>query len=400
MSRNTSTTNSAPIDTVTVDRPQQFGAPQLGLALAEVDQLIRASEARNRFAVDGSAVTVAVCDTGLNTRHIDFRGKVRDQRNFTADNEGALEDANDGHGHGSNVSGIIVANGDHRGIAPGAGIVPLKVLSNMGRGSFAAVAEALEWVLDNAGRHNISVVCMSLGAGDNRTSDDGLVGDRINEQIQHLRERRIAVVIAAGNDYFKHGSAQGMSYPAILRHCVSVGAVYDKRAGSFSYESGAKAFSTGPDRITPFSQRLHHSVGGSCRTDLFAPGAPVTSAGIEGPRGESVQHGTSQAAPVVAGVIALMQTLHLELCGELPEVDELVGMLQRGATLIRDGDDESDNVTNTGLDFERVDAVGALDALTCRIQKRLFLGGAPLRGHARLTIPIDSGLHDQSNAAE
>ena len=95
-----------------------------------------------------------------------------------------------------------------------------------------------------------------------------------------------------------------------------------------------------------------------------------------------------------------MQALHLELCGELPEVDDVVGMLQRGAIVIRDGDDEADNVTNTGLDFERVDAVGGLDALTRWIQKRLFLGGVPLRGCARSSIPMDGGLSDQANAAE
>jgi subtilisin family serine protease len=371
---------SVPLEIVPVERLRQFEAPQLGLALAQVDRLIRANEARNLFKVDGSGQTAAVCDTGLNTAHVDFAGRVRAQRNFTQDNGGDPDDASDGNGHGTNVAGIVAANGDHRGVAPGAGLIPLKVLGDAGGGSFQAVADALQWVLDHREEHNISVVCMSLGAGDNRLNDAGLEQDQVNGLIRRLRERRVAVVIAAGNDYFTHGSKQGMSYPAILRGCVSVGAVYDEFEGPFSYESGARAFSSGPDRITPFSQRLHETVDADCRTDIFAPGAPVTSSGIDGPRGESIQHGTSQAAPVTTGVILLMQELYRRLSGELPEVDVLVEMLRNGGVVIRDGDDEADNVKHTNLDFRRVDALGALQAVVRSLQKDLLLTGEVLGG--------------------
>ena len=369
-----------------VEPPRQFAAPQLGLALAEVDRLIRANEARNLFQVDGSGHTAAVLDTGLNIVHVDFTGRIPTQRNFTTDNSGDPSNANDGQGHGTNVAGIIAADGDHRGVAPGASIIPLKVLSNSGGGSFAAVADALNWVLDHRGEHGISAVCMSLGAGDNRTNDAGLEEDTVNDRIAALRDQRVAVIIAAGNDYFPHGSRQGMSYPAICRHCVSVGAVYDEFEGPFSYNSGAQTSSSGPDRITPFSQRLHETVNSDCRTDIFAPGAPVTSAGIGGPRAESVQHGTSQATPVTVGVILLLQQLYKRLAGELPEVDELVDLLRRGGIAIHDGDDEADNVQHTNLVFRRVDAVGALDAAARSLQKKLFLTGQPLGGTAMVRL--------------
>ena len=369
-----------PEDIVAVDPPRQFSAPQLGLALTEVDRLIRANEARNVFKVDGAGLAVAVLDTGLNTTHVDFNGRVIAQRNFTADNGEDPDDATDGHGHGTNVAGIIAADGDHRGVAPGANLIPLKVLTNGGGGSFRSVTDALQWVLDHRTEHSISAVCMSLGAGDNRQGDSGLGADPTNERIRQLREHRVAVAIAAGNDYFRHSSEQGMSYPAILRHCVSVGAVYDEFEGPFLYGSGAQAFSSGPDRITPFSQRLHEDVSPLCRTDIFAPGAPVTSSGIDGPRGESVQHGTSQAAPVTVGVMTLMQALHLKLAGHLPEVDELVEWMRRSCVLIRDGDDEDDNVEHTGLSFCRVDAFGSLDAVARALQKKMLLTGHPLGG--------------------
>ena len=54
-----------------------------------------------------------------------------------------------------------------------------------------------------------------------------LENDEIRKLIQELRVNRVAVVIAAGNHYFQHNSQQGMAYPAIVRECISVGAVYD-----------------------------------------------------------------------------------------------------------------------------------------------------------------------------
>jgi subtilisin family serine protease len=179
-------------------------------------------------------------------------------------------------------------------------------------------------------------------------------------------------VIAAGNDYFRHGSRQGMGYPSILREAVSVGAVYDANEGSFSYGDGAVARSTGPDRITPFSQRLHPEVNPNTRTDIFAPGAPVTSTGIQNDHGESVQHGTSQATPVTAGVILLMQEFYHRTTGQLPVVDDLVTWLRNGGVVITDGDDEDDNVAHTNLKFFRLDALSALEAVRRHLQHELF----------------------------
>lgn len=355
-----------------VEAPVQFNQPQFTPALVEVDLFLRATQAREGFAVDGSNLTVAVLDTGLRTTHVDFVGRVPTQRNFTPDNGGNPGDASDGHGHGTNVGGIIVANGIHRGIAPGANIIPLKVLGNNGSGSFEAINNALAWVSDNRDQYNITAVCMSLGDSGNYTSDDDLAFDDIRQKIQQLRQARVAVVVAAGNDFFVHNSQQGMSYPAIIRETVSVGAVYDAIEGPFSYGSGAQAFSTRPGQITPFSQRLHPSVNRVTRTDIFAPGAPVTSSGINNDRGESIQHGTSQATPVITGVILLLQQFYLRETSILPTIDNLTLWLRNGGVSINDGDDEDDNVVNTGLNFIRVDALTALDAVRRHLRKQLL----------------------------
>jgi subtilisin family serine protease len=356
--------------------PVQLDAPEVPF-LVEVDKFIRASEARRLFDVTGQGLCAAVLDTGLNTSHVDFAGRVVACRNYTPDNGGDANDATDGNGHGTNVAGIVLAGKDHVGMAPGASVAPLKVLADNGGGSFAWVDQALDWVIQNREALKIGVVCMSLGDGGNYVDDKPFLRSALAQKIERLRRERVAVVVAAGNDYFNHNSQQGMGYPAIIRHTISVGAVYDGEEGSFSYGGGAKAFSTREGQITPFSQRLHPTVNRVTRTEIFAPGAPVTSSGINGPRGESIQHGTSQATPVTAGIALLLQEFWLKWAHEMPTVDQVTNWMRRGSVLIKDGDDEDDNVQHTGLTFRRLDAVGALNAALRELTRRRLPKATP-----------------------
>jgi subtilisin family serine protease len=378
--RKTPMTNTAP-ETRTIPGPEppvQFMTRQIRLLDAEVDTLIRVRQARQAFSVTGAGLTVAVLDTGLRATHIDFAGRVRAQRNFTSDNGGDPNNANDGNGHGTNVGGIIVANGNHVGIAPGAGIVPIKVLSNDGGGSFDAVNDALQWIIDNRATFNITAVSMSLGDESNADDDASPAVGSTQGLIRALRDMNVPVVVAAGNDYFQF-QQQGMGFPAILRETVSVGAVYDASEGGFAYRDGAEAFSSGAGRITPFSQRLHPDTNPNTRTVIFAPGAPVTSSGIASDTGESVQHGTSQATPVTTGVILLMQEFFLRTTGAMPSVDLLIQFLRNGGVEINDGDDEDDNVTHTGKNYLRLDALAALDAVRRHLQGELLRTRAAFR---------------------
>ncbi|MGB1253323.1 MAG: S8 family peptidase [Candidatus Promineifilaceae bacterium] len=353
-----------------VNPPEQFDEPELSFDI-EIDNFIRAKIARTAFGVSGRGLTVAVLDTGLNVKHVDFAGRIPTTRNFTNDDGGDQENASDGNGHGTNVAGLIVANADHTGIAPDAQVIPLKVLPSQGRGSFNWITEALTWIDENHETHSISAVCMSLGDSRNYTDDTFPSGFKANirKQIADLADKNIAVCIAAGNDFFPHNSQQGMSFPAIIRECISVGAVYDAEEGEFGYGNGAKAFTTAAGQITPFSQRLHSSTNFRTFTDIFAPGAPATSSGINGIHGESTQHGTSQATPVTAGVVLLMQEFYKRLTGELPPIHLLTTCLRRGGVSIYDGDDENDNVVNTKKYYKHLDALSALDAVRRYVQK-------------------------------
>ncbi|GIX03126.1 MAG: hypothetical protein KatS3mg113_0132 [Planctomycetaceae bacterium] len=369
----------------------QYSRPQARANLVESSNLIRVPQARTQFNVDGTGLTAAIMDTGLRTTHVDFTGKVIARRNFTTDYGGNPNNVNDLDGHGTHVAGIVLANGigrgtNHLGIAPGARVAPLKVLRNDGTGDFTWVRQALDWVIANRTTYNITVVNMSLGDGFNYTTDFGM--DEIRQRIITLRNNRVPVIIAAGNDFYSWGSEQGMSYPAIIPESISVGAVYDADIGYQDY-FGPIAFTTGPRRITPFSQRLHQSVSSTHRTDVFAPGAALTSSGILNDTAEATYQGTSMAAPVVAGLCLLAQQLSLRLQGQLPTVDQLERWLRITSTtvgnLIMDGDDEDDNVVNTGLQFIMS------DALLMLTQERSELVPTPPADPSNITASYHAG---------
>jgi subtilisin family serine protease len=332
------------------------------VALAEVRALIRLADAVKKYNALGKGCTVAVLDSGINPTHKDFGKRIVAQVNYTSDNGSRKSDARDGDGHGTHVAGIIAANSVNEGIAPEARIVAMKVLDNSGNGDFGYIRAALGWVLKNRKKHQICAANISVQDGKNTTSISRTDAGKMGELITQLRAARIAVVVAAGNEYFKH-QEPGMSFPAIIPQAISVGAVYDAVQDDepIGYGNGAAARTTGKDRVTPFTQRLPDDVGGIYRTDVFGPGATVTSTGAENDTGQSDSSGTSQPAPAVAGVVLLAQSYWKARCKKLPTVDQVERWL-RGGVPIHDGDDEDDNVKHTNATFIRVDALSALEA--------------------------------------
>jgi subtilisin family serine protease len=317
--------------------------------------------------VTGKGCTVAVLDTGINPSHAAFSGRIKKQINFAVQGP-PTDNATDGNGHGSNVSGIIVGTGVqsvrlHPGIAPEAEVVAVKVLSDRGRSVGDSIDRGLKWVLDQVDELKISCVCMSLGSTTNFTSDTGSEMANFRKILQSLAAKNVVVCIATGNDYFPHQSQEGHAFPGICRECVSVGAIYDSAEGPFSYGSGAIAFASGPDFFTPFTQRLSKEVGDpNCFTTVFAPGAPITSAGPGSSTSLTTQHGTSQATPVVCGVVLLIQQLWARHHHALPTVDQVKEIIRTGVSIV-DGAKENDNVRHTHKTFIRVDCVHALTAV-------------------------------------
>ncbi|WP_165246917.1 S8 family peptidase [Paludisphaera soli] len=372
---------------------------------AESDRFIHVREARSEFGVSGAGLAVVVVDTGVNQDHVSFQGQLLPGMNFSE--KGAPENTLDLDGHGSNVAGIIGAkvllNEDMPvGIAPGARIIPLKVFPG---GQSSRIVDALQWTLDHQDRYLtehgvlISAVNLSLGTRENITRGMGREApDKAKqaELIGRLRSRGIVVTVSAGNHYFPFESKEGMSFPAICQDTVSVGAVFDDvyraRPGGVpwrEYTDGSVVFSGLPSRCVAFSQRLGEHVGGASRTDLFAPGFIMTSMGPstdrEGQdkaRTRTTQDGTSQAAPVTAGVALLLQESYMRMnmatgrsSSDLPSVDLIEECLRNGGVEFDDVEDAEaarmDNVSGCGARFVRLDALGALRYLRSRWEPNL-----------------------------
>lgn len=311
-----------------------------------------------RFSgIDGSGFATVIIDTGIDLNHpffgpdLDSNG-VADRIVFSYDFSGANDpDASDTNGHGSNVSSIVAsAHPTFTGMAPAADIIHLKVFPDGPNpsASYGDVEEALQWVVANAATYNIVSVNMSLGSGNYQYAGTSS-SSSLSDEIAALAALNIMSVVAAGNSFYSFGSTIGVAFPANDTNAIAVGAVYDSNIGSSFYGSGAIAYSSGPDVITPFTQRhpdLMH---------ILAPGATITGANQSG--GTVAYQGTSQAAPHIAGIVALAQQLAVRELGRRLGLDEIRTLLADTGAIVNDGDDENDNVTNTGLNFRRVDVL-------------------------------------------
>ncbi|MFC8513948.1 S8 family serine peptidase [Streptomyces sp. NPDC057257] len=234
-------------------RPQQYGLESSGLAAA--------TEAGAR--ADG--VVVAVLDTGVDLDHPDLAGALVPGRDFV-DGDTRPDDEN---GHGTHVAGVIAAGtGNGIGIAggaPGAKIMPVRVLDADGTGDADVIADAVRW----AAGHGADVINLSL--------DDTGPADRLRKDgplSRALRDvaGRVVVVAAAGNeDQAERVYRAGV--PALVVQAV------------------------GPD-----GHPAEFSDFGDPRS-VAAPGVDILSTV---PGGYARKSGTSMAAPHVAAEAALL----------------------------------------------------------------------------------------------
>lgn len=259
---------------------------------------------------DGSGTVVAVIDTGI-TRHSDLDENVHPGYDFISstrvsnDDDGRDNDPSDpgdwesagqcGEGmpaldsswHGTHVAGTIAAvTGNGKGVAGVAGsawIVPVRVLGTCG-GYQSDIADAIVWAAGGtvngvpANAHPAEVINLSLGVG-------GSCGATFQKAINGAVSRGTTVVVAAGNasqDVAGHA-------PANCENVIAVAATnrQGRRANFSNYGAGI---------------------------DIAAPGADILStvnSGRTKPESESygVASGTSMAAPHVAGVVAMIQSV-------------------------------------------------------------------------------------------
>jgi subtilisin family serine protease len=283
--------------------------------LAEAVPATGADRIPTELGLTGRNVKVAVIDSGIDSTHPDLRTSLIAQRCFThgdcpPNHANTGPSAEDDHGHGSNVAGIVTSDGvvSHAGFAPEAQLVMIKVLDKDNSGYTSDEVAGLDWLLDNLDTLGVSVVNLSMGTTNLYGAGCDAQQPALAAALAPLIARGVAVFASAGNQ----GSPTGVSAPACNKGVIAVGATYDSDLGreppdgAKDYQTffGAIAFARCADATTSSTTITCFSNSGP-RVDVVAPGAPITSDYLGG--GLSTFWGTSQASPAVAGVAALMK---------------------------------------------------------------------------------------------
>jgi subtilisin family serine protease len=212
----------------------------------------------------------------------------------------------DGVGHGTHVAGIAAAmdDGDHVvGMAPGARLHDFKVLNDQGQGEMGAVIAALDVIIARK-RLNPSkpyVVNLSLGANIGTTAYNAL-----DDAVVAAIANGVIVVIAAGNQNIDVSTVT----PAHVLEAITVAA-----------STNSTTFA-----LAPFTNR-------GTGVDIYATGVNVYSLSpFDGYKFAVEMSGTSMAAPLVTGAIALFMSTHPDAT-----VGEVVRTLQSATTLVTVG---------------------------------------------------------------
>ena len=286
---------------------------------------------------DGTNQAIAILDTGVDSNHPAFAGRIIDEACFSRLGHcpnGESVQLGPGAGvpcdfncaHGTLVAGAALAldpEGAHSGVAPDADIISIMVFSEY-EGQAAAfmsdIISGLEHIYALRDFYNIAAVNLSLG-GESFSSEESC--DQSNAArkaiIDLLRDENIAAIVASGND----GHSDRIAEPACISSAIAVGAT------------------TKTDSVSSFSNAASFLA-------VLAPGQQIRTTRIGG--GFALTSGTSIAAPHVAGAWAAIREAHPNR-----SVSEILLALQSTGEPLIDSRNE--------LTFPRLDIAPALAAL-------------------------------------
>lgn len=266
--------------------------------------------------ITGAGITIAVLDSGSWSQLALNKGasgawRALAQYDAIADRLVASDTVsvtNDGHGHGTHVASIAASSANagsrrdprYNGIAPDAGLVSVRAFDDRGNASYADLIRGIEWVVSNKDRYGIRVLNCSFSA----PARSPYWLDPVNLAVMKAWKAGIVVVASAGN---RGPSPMSIGVPGNNPYVITVGAMTDNYTPANPDDDYLASFSSAGPTIDRF-----------VKPDLVAPGghdlglmpAGVTLA-VEHPEfhdGNSyfTMSGTSQAAAIASGTVALM----------------------------------------------------------------------------------------------
>jgi subtilisin family serine protease len=274
--------------------------------------------------VTGRGVTVAVLDTGLwhEKGPLQKASDGRDPRVLAQydvilarENPGAYQlpptetysrDIDDRNGHGTHVSSIIASSGvattgRYQGVAPGVNLVSVRVLDNEGAGRYSDVIQGIQWVVSNRTRYSIRVMNLSLSG----LPQSHYWEDPLNQAVMSAWKTGIVVVAAAGN---RGADAMTIGVPGNVPYVITVGAITDNYHPNQVSEYRLASFSSAGPTFEGFIKPEVVAMGGHIRA--YAPNdgtlAQKFPQWVDNRYPDITMSGTSQAAAVTSGVVALM----------------------------------------------------------------------------------------------
>ncbi len=261
--------------------------------------------------LQGQGVTVALVDSGECSTCQDLNTSTNTTRYLASISvlSGAGNNSpTDFYGHGTLVAGVIGANGfgsngKYMGVAPAINFVSVKVSNNLGEATSSSVVSGLQWVLENKVNYNIRVVNLAI----NSSLPESSHTNPIDAAVEILWFNGIVVITSAGNN-----GTSTLYPPANDPFVITVGATNDNGTSGLDDDVVASFSAYGitensivkPDLVAPgtnlvsivpsyknkiFKDHASHRIGESNQTEYYMRVS-----------------GTSFAAPVVSGAVALL----------------------------------------------------------------------------------------------
>ncbi len=320
--------------------------------LAESVPLINANDVHNieynGQRLTGKGQVICVIDTGIDYTHPDLGGCIGPNCRIIGGYDFTNNDADPmdvGTGHGTHVAGIIAGKGLFTGVAHDAKLLAVRVCDANEDCSGIVIEAGINWCLEREADMGTSIITMSIGAGAFDSSNCPVT--EMTNLINRAYDMGIPFTIASGND----GRKDKINDPACNAKAISVGNVYDSNVGSRTQCTNYDCTATCTDSTTAADKVVCNS-NSFAELDFVAPGSRIRATDLGG--GYSTRSGTSDAAPHVAGVIALMKQYNNSL-----SVDEIVDILKTYSPKVVD--------SGNGLSFARVDAKALFKSLGCEI---------------------------------